>query len=1166
MLRFEMQVILIDTFGFFFRSFYALPPLFNSKGFPTSLLTGFANLIFEIFKKNKGCCIIFTLEGHDNKRKEIYKDYKANRSEAPADLLLQLPVAVEWLQKMGLKTLQINGYEADDCIATLSHLAQAQGFQVRIISHDKDLYQLINENVIIYDYGKKRVITAAECVEKFGVSPRDFITYQSIVGDSSDNIPGIKGIGAKGAVKILEHFKSLESLYDSITADTSNVESLLGKRAVALILASKDNAFLSRELVTLNSHLLENYDFLESKNEFENSPLLKIAPELKELEMQKILSTIGADRLQLESPPPLRRGVGGWVKNPDNPKHQTTQIDSIESHNTNSITYNTHNKPTPQPPSAREGGYKEPNDKGGGLSTPHDYIESNAQDFIESKSQNIKEDSKDFIESNLGNLQDSKKDSNVSQNLDSKKDSNKFTFKAHLINDKDKLFTLLDSIPKDTTIAFDCETTGLDYRSEKMVGFSFCFDGFNGYYVPFLHKPPISNYNELSKKEIESIILNSKIDSVKQISIADAKLALQQIFTHPLIAHNIKFDIQVALHNFGIYPQNDIKDSMILAWLLNPGSKIGLKELLYKYFKYETEDFDKLMEKIYPKKKLTQKPTFDFVSLEQAKDYGALDSIAAYVLYHKLESMLGIDLKQELKNIETPLIPILINMENNGICVDRQYFIKLKPKFEIMLNALANKIHTQSGYHGLNKSKFNVNSPKQVSEVLFNELKLSTKGNPKKSTNEIYLEAIISEHPVVETLLEYREVFKLFSSYIEPILRLTKGAENAENKGLFNTLDSKDSIESKNRIYTQFLQTGTATGRLSSKSPNLQNISVRSDLGKSIRAGFIARSGYVLASLDYSQIELRLLAHFSGDKTLISAFHNNADIHAQTAKMIFGENIESSGDFATFRNIAKSINFGLIYGMGARKLAQTLQITQFKAKEYIDKYFAKLPHIRDFLESKRVEIENLGYAETLFKRRRYFDFSIANEGVRQGFLREGVNTIFQGSAADLIKKSMIEICDTFGLSLQDSTNSKNIESKGLFSNIDSIESKSQMPAHHPFNKTDSIESKGLFSNIDSKDFIESNSLNSKDSKEILSPIHHPICKDQMPTHHPFKSENSDYKIKLLLQVHDELIFEIKQDLAQNYTQKIKQIMESTYKLKVPLICNIAIASNWAALK
>ncbi|MDY5821229.1 MAG: 5'-3' exonuclease H3TH domain-containing protein, partial [Helicobacter sp.] len=287
------KVILVDTFGFFFRSYYALPPLHNSKHFPTSLLTGFATLIFNLYKEHKDSCIIFTLEGGGtNRRKEFYPQYKANRKEAPQDLLAQLPVAIEWLEKMGLPTLSLQGYEADDCIATLATLAKKDGYETQIISHDKDLYQLISEGIYIFDYAKKQAITQKECYEKFGVLPNDFIMYQSIVGDSSDNVPGIKGIGPKGAQSILAHFKSLESLYENIEKDYENIVSLLGKRTAGLIKEHKEQAFISRNLVTLRTDLLQNYDFLSKKNKYENSPLLTIKDELESYELHRILQKI----------------------------------------------------------------------------------------------------------------------------------------------------------------------------------------------------------------------------------------------------------------------------------------------------------------------------------------------------------------------------------------------------------------------------------------------------------------------------------------------------------------------------------------------------------------------------------------------------------------------------------------------------------------------------------------------------------------------------------------------------------------------------------------------------------------------------------------------------------------------------------------------------------
>ena len=385
-------------------------------------------------------------------------------------------------------------------------------------------------------------------------------------------------------------------------------------------------------------------------------------------------------------------------------------------------------------------------------------------------------------------------------------------------------------------------------------------------------------------------------------------------------------------------------------------------------------------------------------------------------------------------------------MEDCGIAINYSYFKNLKTTFSHTLQQLQQEIYEKAGV------SFNLNSPKQVAEILFDTLKLDTKRKGKSgySTDEATLLALKDSHPVVPLLLEYREIFKLFSTYIEPILKLGKN---------------------ENRIYTTFLQTGTNTGRLSSKSPNLQNIPVRSEMGRSIRKGFVSRDGYKLLSLDYSQIELRLLAHFSGDKVLLESFHNNADIHAETAKLLFKD---SNKDFSLLRSIAKSINFGLIYGMGARKLSQTLNITQTEAKQYIENYFATFPSVKQFLESQKDSILKNGYSTTLLGRKRYFDFFSATEFMRANFLREGVNTIFQGSAADLIKLSMNEI----------------------------------------YKKIESL---------------------------------HNDC-------------------FMLLQVHDELIFEIKDSIIESLSKELKEIMENIYTLKVPLVCNLSIGNTWAELK
>lgn len=942
-----MKVILVDTFGFFFRSYYALPPLQNSKHFPTSLLTGFATLILNLYKDYNDSCIIFTLEGGGSRRKDFYPNYKANRKETPQDLLLQLPVAINWLYKMGLPTLSLQGYEADDCIATLAALAKKEGFSVKIMSHDKDLYQLIDDGIEIFDYAKKQPITQKECYKKFGVVPSDFIVYQSIVGDSSDNVPGIKGIGPKGAQSILTHFKTLESLYVAIDSNYSQVETLLGKRMAGLIRDHRDEAFISMELVTLRKDLLQNYDFFGNKNAWNSSPLLTIMDELEFYELQRILEKI---------------------------KPRVKKIESVQI-----------------------------------------------------KSQQIQQ-------------------TQTGQNSDTQT----FSYTPHLIVDENELFRILDSIPKDSTIAFDCETNGLDVLHADMVGFSFCVDGINGYYVPFLHgdiKRMVNVKDEgvqpqnilFKEQDLQDDFLPKEQKNLKQVSQHAAKKAIELIFTHKLIGHNIKFDLHITYHNFGIKPQSEVKDSMLLAWLDNPSQSVSLDNLMQKHFNHKMIAFSDIVPK---------NATFDCLELGIASSYAAEDSVATLRLYNYLSEVLEPNLLDLANKLEFPFISTLCAMEDSGIGIDYSYFQNLRANFERDLLFLQQEIYEKAG------CTFNINSPKQVADVIFETLKLDSKrkGKSKYSTDEQTLNALKDSHPIVPLLLEYREVFKLFSTYIEPILKLGKKTH---------------------RIYTSFIQTGTNTGRLSSKNPNLQNIPVRSELGKSIRKGFVSKDGYTLLSLDYSQIELRLLAHFSRDSVLLESFCNNADIHAETAKILFAN--ESDKDFSLLRSIAKSINFGLIYGMGARKLAQTLNITKQEASRYIESYFATFPSVGQFLQEQKDSIIEKGYSQTLLGRKRYFDFMSATEFMQSNFLREGVNTIFQGSAADLIKLSMNAIY-----------------------------------------------------------------------KQIAE-LHNGSC-------------------SMLLQVHDELIFEVKKELAATIGKQIKDIMENIYKLRVPLICNLSIGNNWSELK
>ncbi len=903
------QLTIIDTFGFFFRSFYALPPLQNSKGFPTGLLMGFANLIMKLYNENTHSFIVFALEGEGiNRRKIIYPKYKANRAKAPQDLILQLPIAIEWIEKMGLVSIKFDGYEADDAIASLATKAQENSIKSRIISHDKDLYQLINENIFLYDPIKNIEIHEQECFNKFGVMPKNFIDYQSLVGDISDNIPGIKGIGSKSASKLISHFGSLDAIY----ANTNALQEIIGSKLADSVISSKNDAYLSRDLVTLKADLPIKFD-LKNFAMPKINPLEKILDELDKYEFIKIIQRL--------------------TKQPMNTKYE---------------------------------GINKPAQKG------------------------------------LGGLKP----------LDSTSD---FSFTTTTLDSLDSIKRVLCDVPLDSIISYDCETTGLDALDAKIVGFSFCINGKDGYYVPINH-----NY----------------LGMLNQLSQNEAIEAIRMIFAHPIIGHNIKYDLVIA-KKLGITPKQEIYDSMILAWLYDSVSKVGLDWQMQKWFSHTMIKFSDIVGK---------DENFSSVNIDVATQYAAEDAIACMALFKRLQNELeskDINLLELAKNLEFPFINVLIEMEGNGIAINPEHFENLSKKFGTELANLEKEIFDLVG------SVFNINSPKQLGTILFDTLGLKAQRQIKGgySTDEKTLLALIDSHPIIQKIMDYREVAKLKNTYVEPILKLHK------NK----------------RIHSSFLQTGTATGRLSSKSPNIQNIPVRTKMGKEIRGGFVAScEDNILLSIDYSQIELRLLAHFSQDPALIEAFKNNLDIHAQTAKIIFKNNEIA----AQKRDVAKSINFGLIYGMGAKKLAQTLKIPFGEAKTYIQNYFESFPTVKEFLKSKEDEILSNGYSQTLLGHRRYFDFSNATEFMKANYLREGINSIFQGSAADLIKLAMLKIYKEF----------------------------------------------------------------------------------------------QNTQVKMLLQVHDELIFELPKDGAKEVAQKIAHIMNTIYELKVPLDSNISMGQTWADLK
>ena len=813
-----MTLTIIDTFGFLFSNYYALPYLKAKNGTPTGMITGFMNFISNLGRDYKTDYILFSIDSKGkNFRNEIYPEYKANRSEAPEELKTQLPICIELIKEMGFKSIEKEGYESDDIIASITKLAKQQNIRVIIVTHDKDMYQLIDDDKVeIYDPRKKLIINEDEAIKKFEVHPKDFINFQALLGDSSDNVPGVKGIGQKTASKLINEYHTLENIYQNI----ENMKGAVKKR----LIDGKEKAFLSRELVTLKDDLFDTINLDEFKFPKVN-PIIKVADKLIDLDMNKIV-----EKVQKE---------GMFIKT-INPKINKLQIPS------------------------------------------------------------------------------------------------------QLITDEKELFEIIENIEKDKIVAFDTETTSLN-RDKKIVGFSFAYDE-KAYYVPI-------NHNYLGVE--------------KQISEKSAIEAINKLFTNKIIGHNLKFDLNL-VYNYGVNKITPFMDTMILAWIIDPDKKVSLDNLSKRYLNHEMISFKDTVKK---------GENFSSVELDKACEYASEDAYITLKLYHKLIENLNFDILDEIKNIEIPFIDVLINMENRGIYIDTKYFKELETKIEKKLEILTNEIYILAG------EKFNLNSPKQLGHILFEKLSIPAKKKTKTgySTNEVVLNEL-REYEIVNKILTYRELFKLQSTYIKPL------PEFAQN----------------NKVYTHFLQTGTATGRLSSKDPNLQNIPTNKEIN--IRNGFIATEGNYLYSLDYSQIELRLLAHFSEDATLIKAFNEDKDIHLETAIKIFGE--EKAQEY---RSVAKSINFGLIYGMGARKLAQTINVTNKEAKEFIDKYFASFPTVKNYLNSQKELAKKNGFVKTLLGRRRIFNFGEVNSFMASNYEREAVNTIFQGSAADLIKLAMLVI-------------------------------------------------------------------------------------------------------------------------------------------------------------
>ena len=836
------NLFLIDGSGLIFRAFYALPPLTNPEGTPINAVLGYCNMIINIVDTFKPDQLIVVF---DTKRKtfrnDIYKSYKSNRVEPPEELIPQFTIIREATKALALPQIEMDGYEADDIIATYASKAEKQGIAVTIISSDKDLMQLVNKKTKMYDSMRNNYIGTNEVKEKFGVDPSKVVDVQALAGDSVDNIPGVSGIGIKTAAELINTFGNLNNLF-------SQVDKIKQPKRKQALIDEQDNALISKKLATLKKDVpIKSYTFQ------------------------------------------LFKGI-----------NQKKGLEFFEKH-----------------------GFK-----------------------------------------NLiarFNKKDPKEDVN---NKKQKKNEKKY----QIIESVDHLKKIIKGIQRQKLVVIDTETNSLNANFAKLVGMSFCFEEDKSYYLPLEHK---LNKNEktinINFKEVYLILKNLLEDT----SIMK-------------IGHNIKYDkIVLANLNIDAYP---IEDTMLLSYVLDAGKfKHNLDDLAKIYLDYDTIKYKDVVG-VGKKEK-----TFDQLSIEEAYKYAAEDADITLKLYHILKKRIVEEkLVNVYENIEKPLVDVLVNMERNGIKIDVKKLKKLSSIFLKKIFSIQKEIFKYS------KFEFNIASTKQLGEVLFNKMGIQGgkkgKSGAYSTSSEILENLSYQGHEIAKFLLEWRQISKLKNTYTESLTQE------------INTETS--------RIHTSYSMASTSTGRLSSTNPNLQNIPIRTEEGKKIRNAFISEKGYKLVSLDYSQIELRLLAHIGKVNELKKAFDLNLDIHKETASQIFNKPIDKIDN--NLRRKAKTINYGIIYGISAFGLSKQLNITRSDADFFLKEYFKKYKGILNYIDETTNFCKKNGFVKTIFGRKCFIaGINNKNPNFRNFAIRAAINAPIQGSAADIIKKAMIKIYKFF---------------------------------------------------------------------------------------------------------------------------------------------------------
>ena len=897
------RLVLVDGSGYIFRAFHALPPMTRRDGTPVNAVYGFTAMLMKLVDdlQPDHVAVVFDV-ARKTFRSDIYPEYKANRSEPPEDLVPQFALVRAATQALSLPLLEAPGFEADDLIATYARLGEDAGLATLIVSSDKDLMQLVRGDITMLDPMKQRRIGADEVFERFGVAPEKVIDVQALAGDSTDNVPGVPGIGIKTAAELIQTFGDLDTLL-------ANAETIKQPKRRENLINFAEQARISRQLVTLRDDAPMPLELSALSTPRRDMDLLTAF--LKEQEFSRLLVRIGADG-----------GNGNGAK-------LGGAVRSMAS------------SPSPSSPSLAD---PLPSDKAGSApSTDH----VAAPDALAVAAQPVEAD-------------------------------------YQLITDVDSLAAFLAAATAQGFLAVDTETSGLNAAAADLVGVSMALAPGKACYVPLRHGAMATETGDAQG----GLDFSAEAPvSYKQIGFDTAMAMLRPIFEDPAIlkiGHNLKYDSHILLwpRNGGIN-LSPVDDTMCLSYVLD-GGRVGghsMDHLAKHWLDYDTIKFSDVCGK-----GVKQVP-FGTLAPEVALDYAAEDADITLRLWHLFKPRLGAEqVASVYERLERPLIPILAKMEASGITVDRSILARMSNDFAKRMAVFQTEIHQLAG------EEFNIASPKQLGEILFD--KMGLEGGKKAKTGAFSTSADVLEDlaasgvDIAAKVLEWRHLAKLKSTYADALV---------------------DSIlATTGRVHTSFSMVGASTGRLSSSDPNVQNIPIRTAEGRQIRTAFVAAAGHKLISADYSQIELRLVAHVAQETTMIEAFRAGIDIHARTASEVFGVPLDQM-DSETRRR-AKAINFGIIYGISAFGLARQLGISRGEASDYITAYFKNFPGIKDYMERIKVSAREDGFVETLFGRRIHISgFSGGNQAMRGFAERQAINAPIQGSAADIIKRAMIRI-------------------------------------------------------------------------------------------------------------------------------------------------------------